>query len=164
MLENETVEETARRITKGETGISNVHLEQLHVFSGIDRDPRRRAIGVGFMGIMTTNQEVRPGPEQQQAMFCPLQSLPSLVFDHKEVYTFAYHRLIRDVESGKLVQYFLPKYFTLKQLQSIYEIILQRRFDKRNFRRTIEKNHTLKATSYKEKNVAHRPAVLYGFK
>lgn len=116
------------------------------------------------MGIMTTAQEVKPGPEQQQAMFCPLQSLPNLVFDHNEVYAFAYKRLIRDVEEGKLVQYFLPKYFTLKQLQSIYEIILQRRYDKRNFRRTIEKNHALKATPYREKNVAHRPAVLYAFK
>jgi 8-oxo-dGTP diphosphatase len=151
----ETVEQTAMRILKWETGISQAFMQQFHVFSGIER--------VAFIGILTTNQEVKPWPEQQQAMFCPIKDLPPLVFDHKEVARFAYKRLIQWIEDGSLVEYFLPKIFTISSLQQVYEIILQRSYEKRNFRRVIEKNHNLKATKYKEKNVAHRPATLYSF-
>ena len=159
----ETVEQTAMRVLKWETGISHAFIQQFHVFSGIDRDPRWRAIGVAFIGILTTNQEVKPWPEQQQAMFCPMRNIPPLVFDHKDVARFAYKKLVQSIEDGSLVEYFLPKAFTLASLQQVYEIILQRRYDKRNFRRVIEKNHKLKATKQKEKNVAHRPATLYSF-
>lgn len=162
--EKETVEQTAMRILKWETGISHAFMQQFHVFSGIQRDPRWRAIWVAFIWILTTNQEVKPWPEQQQAMFCPIKNLPQLVFDHKEVARFSHKKLIQWIEDWSLVEYFLPKEFTLSSLQQVYETILQRRYDKRNFRRVIEKNHKLKATKQKEKNVAHRPATLYSFR
>lgn len=161
--ESETIEQTAYRILQWETWITQAYIEQFHVFSWIDRDPRRRAIWVGFLGILTTNQEVHPWPEQQQAMFYPIKNIPKLVFDHQEVVQLAYKTLIQGIENGMLVRHFLPSYFTLAQLQRVYEIVLQRRYDKRNFRRIIEKNHKLKATKQKQKYVAHRPAMLYRF-
>jgi len=159
----ETAEQTAMRILKKETGITQAYLEQFHVFSWITRDPRRRAIGIWFIWILTTNQEVLPGDTQEKSMFIPIKQLPYLVFDHKEVVEMAYQRLIAWVENWTLIKYFLPKIFTLSQLQQIYETVLQRDYEKRNFRRIIKKDRHIKPSKSKEKNVAHRPANLYRY-
>ncbi len=161
LLEWETIEQTARRILQWETGITQAFLEQFHVYSQLNRDPRWRAIGISFLGILTIDQKIVAWPEQDMAFFCPISELPKLAFDHSNVLKDTYKKLIKNIESGMYVKNFLPKYFTLHNLQMIYEIILQRHFDKRNFRRMIDKNHTIKPTKYKEKNVSHRPATLY---
>jgi 8-oxo-dGTP diphosphatase len=159
----ETVEKAAYRIIKKETWLSQIYLEQLHVFSEIDRDPRWRAIWIWFIGILNINQVIVPWLEQKEALFVDINKLPQLVFNHWEVVALAYQKVIQGIEDWLLITYFLPKYFTLSELQHIYEIILHRRYDKRNFRRMIEKNSHIKITTYKQNNVLHRPASLYTF-
>ncbi len=161
--ENETVEQTAYRVLKTETGISHAYLEQLHVFSSIHRDPRWRAIWVWCMWIITTGQKIIPGASQKNVMFCPIKNLPSLVFDHQEIVAYAHKVILNWAENGSIIKHFLPPKFTLSHLQTIYEILLSRTYEKRNFRRVIEKIW-LKPTKQKERWVSHRPAIYYMFR
>lgn len=67
------------------------------------------------------------------------------------------------MEYTNVAQYILPKKFTLRQLQDVYETILDQQIDVRNFRKKIDKIGLVKETGEKEIGVQYRPAKLYNF-
>ncbi len=92
---DETVEEAAARELYEETNLKGVPLEQFHVFSKVDRDPRGRTISVIFTGILTGEQEVRAKDDAQEARWFPLDKLPPLAFDHDEIVEMIKKKLLR---------------------------------------------------------------------
>ena len=98
-----------------------------------------------------------------EVAFHSLKTMAKLAFDHREIVKAAYQELRDKMFHSNIAQFFLPRYFTLKQLQEVYDIILGRKSDVRNFRKYIANAHIIKSTRKKESNVSHRPALLYEF-
>ncbi len=82
---NETLEDAVERELQEETGLKGVRFKQFHAFSGIDRDPRHRTITVAFWGILNSHDEIIADSDAMDAKWFPIDHLPTLAFDHKEI-------------------------------------------------------------------------------
>lgn len=164
VLENETLQEAAHRKLAEETSVKNVYLEQLYTFSEVKRDPRGRTISCAYIALMSReNITLKAWLDASEAKFFDIKKLPKLAFDHKKIIDYAIQRLKRKMEYTNVAQYILPKKFTLRQLQDVYETILDQQIDVRNFRKKIDKLGLVKETGEKEIGVQYRPAKLYTF-
>lgn len=162
--DGETLKEAAYRELLEETNVKNVYLEQLYTFSGIERDPRWRVISTIYMALVNhSNISLKAWTDAADVKFFSLNNLPSLAFDHKEVVSYALKRLRYKLEYTNVAQYFLPQTFSLTELQNLYETVLGKEFDVRNFRKKLNKLNMVRATWYYQENVTHRPAKLYEF-
>ena len=97
------------------------------------------------------------------AEWIDLDKIPQdLAFDHNEIINSGL-RYLRTQLNHKIISNLLPSKFTLSQLQYIYEILLDEKLDKRNFRKNISKIGVIKKTKEKQEGVAHKPAYLYTY-
>lgn len=163
--QDETTEQAARRILLTQTGVSDAHLEQLATFDDPKRDAIGRVVSVAYVALVSGDRvELRTTDKYQDVRWLPVRKLPPLAYDHKRVVATAADRLRGKLEYTNVAWSLLPKEFTLGQLQDVYEIILGRALDKRNFRRKILDLSLVEATGNKSSGGAHRPAELYRFK
>jgi 8-oxo-dGTP diphosphatase len=160
----ETLDEAARRELQEETSLERVFLEQLYTFGGIDRDPRERVITVAYYALVRlSDHRVQAATDARDAVWFAMDDLPPLAFDHDQILETAHQRLRGKVRYQPIGFELLPPKFTLTQLQKLYEIVLGRVLDKRNFRKKIQGMGILEALDEVEKDVAHRAARLYRF-
>lgn len=160
----ESVDAAAMRELKEETGVADVFLEQLYTFGALGRDPRDRIISVTYYALISLQSHpVQAASDANDAQWFELADLPVLGFDHKEILECAIARLRAKIRYEPIGFELLPNVFTLSQLQKLYEQILQRDLDKRNFRKKLLKMNLLIDTGEKEKDVSHRAAQLYRF-
>lgn len=160
----ETLEEAARRELVEETGLKDIYLEQLYTFGAVERDPRERVVTVAYYALVNLEgHDVRASTDARNAAWFPLSDLPELAFDHQEILDMAHERLRGKVRYQPIGFELLPDRFTLRQLQHLYEVILDRELDKRNFRKKVLAMEIVKETKEIEKDVAHRAARLYRF-
>ena len=161
---NETLEDAARRELQEETGVQRVFLEQLYTFGEVNRDPRDRIITVAYYALVRlSNHRIKAATDARQALWFGLDDLPNLAFDHHKIVAMAHERLRNKVRYQPIGFELLPQKFTLRQLQQLYEGILDRELDKRNFRKKILGMRILEETDEVEADVAHRAARLYRF-
>lgn len=144
------------------TWLRHLYLEQFNTFTDPKRDPRYRAITIWYMSIGEYH-DIKKYSQYGEVAFNSIKTLSKTAFDHKEIIKSAYAVLRTKLFHSNIAQFFLPRYFTLQQLQSVYDAILGSKSDVRNFRSYIKKSHIVKATGKKETNVSHRPALLYEF-
>ena len=160
----ETLDEAARRELQEETSLERVFLEQLYTFGSIDRDPRERVITVAYYALVRlSDHRVQAATDARDAVWFAMDDLPSLAFDHDQILETAHQRLQGKVRYQPIGFELLPPKFTLTQLQKLYEIVLGRVLDKRNFRKKIQGMGILEELDEVEKDVAHRAARLYRF-
>ena len=160
----ETLEEAARRELQEETGLKDIYLEQLFTFGDVDRDPRERVVTVAYYALVNlAGHDVRASTDARNAAWFPVHDVPELAFDHREILQTAHQRLRGTVRYRPIGFELLPDKFTLRQLQHLYEVILDRELDKRNFRKKVLAMEIVKETREIEKDVAHRAAKLYRF-
>lgn len=160
----ETLDEAARRELQEETSLERVFLEQLYTFGGIDRDPRERVITVAYYALVRlSDHRVQAATDARDAVWFAMDDLPPLAFDHDQILETAHQRLQGKVRYQPIGFELLPPKFTLTQLQKLYEIVLGRVLDKRNFRKKIQGMGILEELDEVEKDVAHRAARLYRF-
>jgi 8-oxo-dGTP diphosphatase len=161
---DETLDEAARRELQEETSLERVFLEQLYTFGGIDRDPRERVITVAYYALVRlSDHRVQAATDARDAVWFAMDDLPPLAFDHDQILEAAHQRLQGKVRYQPIGFELLPPKFTLTQLQKLYEIVLGRVLDKRNFRKKIQGMGILEELDEVEKDVAHRAARLYRF-
>lgn len=161
---DEDLDDAARRELKEETNIEPALLEQLYTFGRPERDPRERVITVVYYTVvLSTEHQPRQGSDAKLAMWHSINNLPSLAFDHSLIINHALSALRRRIKCEPFGMELLPNKFTLSALQRIYEIILNKQLDKRNFRKALLKIGIIKATDEFERNCNHRPARLYSF-
>ena len=161
---DETLDEAARRELREEAGIDRAHLEQFHTFGAIDRDPRERVVSVAhFALVKLSDHAVRAATDAREAAWFGVDDLPKLAFDHDVIVEMAIHRLRAKVSQSPIGLELLPKRFTLTQLQRVYERVLDREIDKRNFRKKVLATGLLVETDEVEQDVAHRAARLFRF-
>lgn len=161
--ENETLDAAARRELEEETGVRDIFIEQLYTFGNLNRDPRGHVISVAYFALI--NLEEHPtsaATDATDAQWFKLSELPKLAFDHAEILDIAIKRLDSKVRYQPIGFELLPDKFTLSELQSLYETILGRELNRRNFRSKILKMGILEQLE-RQKDVPHRPAYLYKF-
>jgi 8-oxo-dGTP diphosphatase len=162
-VRDETLDAAARRELEEETGLRNVYLEQLYTFGDPGRDPRGRVISVAYFALIRP-EPVRGSTDAAEAAWFPADKPPRLAFDHAAVLDAGFRRLRAKVGYTTLGSQLLPEEFTLTQLQSLYETLLRRPLDKRNFRRRVLSLGLIRAVRGKTSRGAHRPAQLYAFR
>lgn len=129
---DETAETGALRELREETGIEHAYLEQLHTFTDPDRDPRERVITIAYLALIKIS-EVQGGDDADEAQWFALDEIPQLAFDHDRIFRMAVLRLRERIHFRPIGFELLPEKFTLRELQMLYEAILEVRFDRRNF-------------------------------
>lgn len=169
---DEDLDTAARRELGEETGITGAsYLEQLYTFGTVGRDPRTRVISVAYYALLPDAQSGLPdapgepeaGSDAREAQWWTVDDLPTLAFDHAEVVKKALERLRAKLGYTSVAYALLPPEFTLTELQTVYEIILGRALDKRNFRKKMLSLDILEATPNIKRDGAHRPAQLFRF-
>jgi 8-oxo-dGTP diphosphatase len=164
VLEDESVEAAARRELEEETGVRNVYLEQLYTFGDPGRDPRGRIVTIAYYALLTTESApLVAGTDAGAARWLPARKHPPLAFDHDRILAYALERLTNKLEYTTVGFKLLPKKFTLSQLQRVYEAVLGRTLDKRNFRRKIALLGILTPLQEWDREGPTRPAQLYKF-
>ena len=162
---DESLERAAARELKEEVGVTNVYLEQLYTFGEPKRDPRGRVISVSYFALVDAErQRIVAASDAAEAQWRSVFDAPKLAFDHARILETAVWRLRNKIEWTTVGYELLPKKFTLSELQRVYEIILQRPVDKRNFRKKILAQGQIIELNESRSDVAHRPARLYSFR
>jgi len=133
------------------------HLEQLAPFGAPDRDPRGRVVSVSYLALLP-----EPPPVAADAAWHPALDLPALAFDHRGIVAAAVSRLRSKLTYSTVAYGLLGEEFTLSDLQAVYETVLARPVDKRNFRRKVLALGLLEETG-EQRRGSHRPAQLYRF-
>ena len=163
VLEDESLEQAALRELKEETGLGDVYLEQLYSFGDLGRDPRGRVITVAYYALIAGDRSpLTPGTDAADARWCAVQDLPPLAFDHRKILDYALERLRNKLEYTTVGFQLLPSRFSLSELQEVYEAILTKKLDKRNFRRKLALLKVLRPTREYRRG-GRRPARLYEF-
>ena len=161
---DETLEQAALRELREETGLFRVYMEQLYTFGAVERDPRERVVSVAYTALVNLHEHaIGAASDARDAAWFGVHDLPSLAFDHGEILEMALKRLKGKLRYEPVGFELLPKKFTLSELQHLYEVVLERELDKRNFRKRVLAMDLLVETNEVQQDVAHRAARLYRF-
>lgn len=164
--QEESIDDAAERILYELTGLRDLHMEQFHTFGEVNRHPRGRIITVAYYALIRLNgqKELRPVTQfARKAFWHPVNELPKLAFDHSEIFHTGFNKIRRRLNYLPIAFELLPEKFTLTQLQGCYEAILNKKLDKRNFRKKMLSYGFLKELAEKQKGVSYRAAKLYKF-
>lgn len=162
MHQDESIEECAARELREETNLSDVYLEQFKVFSDPDRDPRGRVISIAFIALVRPSDfEIIAGDDAANAHWFDADQLPPLAFDHKNIVVQARERLKEILHLKPIAFNLLNKYFSLGELQKVYEVINDTTYDRRNFTRSVQDAGIVEATDVKPVKARNRPPRLY---
>lgn len=158
----ETAEDAVNRHLKTKAGMTKLYKEQLYTFSQVDRDPRGRVVSVAYMALVHGDQRDEK-KASVNTRWCPVSALPKLAYDHNEIVEGGVERLRAKIGYTNIAQHLLSKEFTLSELQSVYEVVLDREVDKRNFRKKVIGVRMVKKTGKKKFLGTKKPAALYSF-
>lgn len=178
--EEESLDDAAVRVLKELTHVEGLHLRQFYSFGDPMRvkqekdiewlkfyrnDPDARVITVSYYTLVR-KEMIAPeaGSFAKNVVWRSIKRVPPLAFDHNQIVKKATEDIRDRIYQNDIAQQLLPKKFTLRQLQNLYEVVLNTEFDKRNFVKRIKKDEELIPLQEKQKGVMHKPAQLYSFK
>jgi len=161
---DESLEDAARRELREETGVDEGRLEQLRSFGDVGRDPRMRIITVAYTALISSEQvTLEASTDAADAKWFALDEIPKpLAFDHDVILNVASSRLRERLQNSNIAQGLLPERFTLTQMQEVYEALLGRAVDKRNFRKWVASLGIVSEAEGRSTG-RHRPAQLFQF-
>lgn len=159
---NEDLDKSAYRVLNQRTGLEDVYLEQVHTFGDIKRHPAGRVITVAYYSLINI-QHHKLKKNENELHWEDVQLVKDLAFDHQEIFEICYRRLQKRIQEHPLGFNLLPKKFSLRDLQNLYESILDIKMDRRNFRKKFFSMDLLTDLNEMEDDVPHRPGKLYQF-
>ncbi len=158
----EDLNEAAYRILRQRTGLDDVFLDQLQVFGNPGRHPGGRVVTVAYYSLINVMHH-KINILDNELHWHDVKQVKNLAFDHQEIFEICYARLQKRVQEHPLGFSLLPGKFSLRELQNLYEAILDVKLDRRNFRKKFFSMDLLVDLNEIESNVPHRPGKLYRF-
>lgn len=183
---NESIDLAANRILKERTGLSELFLQQYHIFGDTQRgNPLKdaelfkksnifekvkgswldtRTISIGYYAIVDF-QKVVPTPDEfsRECTWFDLHALPNLMFDHNDMVEKALYTIRTQINYLPIGINLLPDQFTLPEIQKLYETILDKKLDRRNFQKKIMNLGVIKPLGERRYIGHHRSPNLYEF-
>lgn len=159
---DESAEKGALRELEEETGLKGAYIHQFHTFSDPQRDPRERVITIAYYALVRM-QEVKGGDDAADARWFALDEVPQLAFDHDQILRMAEKTLRQQIHFEPVGFELLPEKFTIKELQNLYEAILDVRFDRRNFYNKMKRLGLLEQTDETTNPSQKKEAYLFKF-
>lgn len=160
---DETIEQTAQRELREETGLERVFMQQFKVYSTVDRDPRERVVTVAFVALVRHSdfQKVSGGDDARLAAWFNIDQLPPLAFDHETIIAEAREYLTEIIRVKPIAFTLLNETFTMSMLQKVYEVISGVLYDRRNFQRKVMQTDIVEDCGVAESHSPSRPPKLY---
>jgi len=158
----EDLDASAYRVLKQRTGLSDLYLEQVHTFGEVTRHPAGRVVSVAYCSLINI-QHHRLKILDNELHWHEIENVSDLAFDHHKIFDSCYVWLQKRVQEHPLGLSLLPNKFSLRELQNLYEAILNIKLDRRNFRKKFFSMDFLIDMGENEQNVPHRPGRLYRF-
>jgi ADP-ribose pyrophosphatase YjhB (NUDIX family) len=184
VLKDETIDHAAQRVLKQRTGLEKIFLQQFHVFSDPARSTKKvnqqflknigvhvreswmfeRFISVGYYALVNFTK-VKPTPDiiSQSSEWFSIESVPEMILDHRNIFDEALKALRLQLYFHPVGYNLLEQKFTMPELQKLYETILNKKLDRRNFQRKILSTGILKRLDETKKGVAHKAPFYYKF-
>jgi 8-oxo-dGTP diphosphatase len=159
---SEDLDEASYRILKERTGLDNVYLEQVRTFGDVERHPAGRVITIAYYSLVNI-KDIQLKLVENELHWHTVQDLGEMAFDHKRILVTCLKQLQDKVMEHPVVFNLLPKKFSLRELQCLYEAILGVKLDRRNFRKKFFMMDWLVDLDELEEDVPHRPGKLYRF-
>lgn len=163
LKKEENLDEAAIRILHHLTGLNNIYMEQLYAFSKVDRDPAERTISVAYYALIDIASHDEDLIRIDSAQWFSLKKAPKLIFDHDRMVERAIARLQRRALGKPIGFELLPEKFTMRQLQKLYEAILDKKLDKRNFINKFNSLDILVKLDEKDMSMSRKGAYLFQF-
>lgn len=179
----EDLDKAAERILRERTGLGGIRLEQCGTFGDRNRTERKkgqdligvnlpedswilqRFISVGYYALVNYAAATpSPGPLDVECKWCPVNQLPPMIFDHREIVARALDTLRSLLDIKIPDAHLLSETFTMNELQQLYESILGRPLLRSNFQRKMLGLDILVRLEKKFSGGAHKAPYLYRFK
>lgn len=165
LYENETIENCASDIVQEMTNLKNINIIQGKVYSDINRIPDNRIIGDSLIGLIdVTSVKMESKKSYFEYKWFDIDSIPKTVFDHNKIINDSICILKDMMLKSNVLKEMFPSDFTLPEIQKLYEQILGKKLDRRNFRKKMLNDDLIEATGDKNVGFNGRPALLYRFK
>ena len=166
LCNNEDLEAGALRELEEKTGITGVDIKQFKAFGKVDRSPVMRMVAVGFIGIIDSKRVhlLRETKNTSNADWFPIDKIPPLGYDHEEILHDAIIELRKQIVKSNILKSLFPDGVTMPELQKTYEAILDKKFDRRNFRKKMLNLDLIVDTNKSDKFEGNKPAKVYEFK
>jgi hypothetical protein len=159
----ESVVNAATKVVEESTGLKNIYLEELGTYGDVERDPGARVVSIAHYALIRVDEYNRTSVEAFNAKWFDFEELPRLIFDHQQMVIDALDKLKRKVRYRPIGFELLPEKFTIPQLKLLYEAILEKPLDRRNFRKKILSMDILEKLNEKDKSTSRKGAFLYRF-
>lgn len=163
LKKEEHLDQAAIRILHHLTGLDNIFMEQFYTFSKVDRDPGERTISVAYYALIDSASGTGKPIQLNSAKWFPVKSAPPLIFDHGRMVQRAIDRLRYRAGTKPIGFELLPPKFTMRQLQTLYESILDQKLDKRNFINKVNSLEILIKLEEKDMTSSRKGSYLYQF-
>ena len=166
LSKQETAEENIENAIYDKMGLPEIYLEQCQTYTNPNRDPEERIIALTYLGLVdnTLVQFKREKREDYITEWFPIEELPKIAYDHEEIITNSINYLRKKLVNSNVLKILFPSDFTLPELQRLYEQILGKKLDRRNFRKKFINLGLIEDTGDKNEGAAGRPAKLYRLK
>jgi 8-oxo-dGTP diphosphatase len=181
---DEDIDQSAHRILQQRTGLTDIYLQQFKVFGQSGRATQamnrkilkelgikdekgwlfERFITVGYYALVDFSK-VNPTPDDFSSAceWYNVYELPGLILDHAEIVASALAYIRFQLNYHPIGYNLMPEKFTMPELQKLYETILGRTLDRRNFQRKILSVGILKRLAEKKSGLTHKAPYYYKF-
>lgn len=161
---DETADEGARRELAEETNVRNVYLEQFHTFTAVDRDPRERVMSIAYFALVRkSDYNIIGGDDAAKADWFPIDKLPPLAFDHAEIVEMAKQKLQDTLRYKPIAFKLLDEKFIMSELQKLYELINEIKYDRRNFQKKMLATGFIEEEGIRQTSMQCRAPGLFSF-
>ena len=160
---NESIDDAAKRVLYGLTGLKDLYMKQVGAFGDVDRDPGARVVSISYYSMINDADYDQTQQQRHDVAWVNIEQLPEMYSDHRKMVLKARRMMQEKISHEPIGFNLLPELFTLSQLQQVYEAVNGEEVDKRNFRKRIKEMDFIEKTDQIDKLTSKRGAYLYRF-